>query len=129
MLTLLKAVDNDGEEFAFRNISSWRLKSENVEGSGSGMAENGNKILDIRAKDMVTIDVTFDKLTIEQYTSIMSILKTDTIRLTFWRGYYDTADFAVGPTESELMKSNQRPNTVTSNRWQVSVTFTKIKMN
>lgn len=129
MLPLLKTTTADGDEFVFTNIATWRLKSENVEGNGSGMAENGNKILDIRAKDMVTINVTFDELAVKQYTDIMAVLKTETIQLTFWRGYYSTAEFAIESVESELLKSEQRPNTTISNRWQVSATFVQIKMN
>lgn len=129
MLPLLKTTTAAGEEFVFTNIENWKLKSENIEGDGSGTAENGDKILDIRAKDMVTINATFSGLDIGQYTSIMELLNTDTITLTFWRGYYTTAVFAIDSVESELLKSEQRPNTQTSNRWEVSVTFVQIKAN
>lgn len=129
MLPLLKTTTPNGSEFVFTNIENWRLKSENVEGDGSGVAENGDKILDIRARDMVTINATFSDLDIGQYTSIMELLNTDSITLTFWRGYYTTAVFAIDSVESELMKSEQRPNTRTNNRWQVTAAFVQIKAN
>lgn len=127
MLPLLKTNTSDGKEYVFTNIENWKLKSENVEGDGSGMAENGDKILDIRAKDMVTINATFSMLNIEQYTQMMAVLRTESITLTFWRGYYTTAEFEIESVESDLMKSEQRPNTAKSNRWQVSATFVQIK--
>ena len=128
-MVLLKTTTADGKELVFTNITAWNIHTENVHGNGTGTAENGNTILDIRATNKVTIGVTFENLTLEQYTKYKEALDTETIQLTFWDGYYSTREFTVDSTDGELQKSKQRPNTVTNNRWTLSVTFTQIKMN
>lgn len=116
------------EERPIKKIESWAITISKVEGGGAGVAENGDEILDYRATDKVVINVTFAYLTIEEYSELMKLLKQKTLTLKYWRGEYDTGVFKVGDVQCELLKSEQRPNTERSNRWTVTTTFTKIKM-
>lgn len=128
-MVLLKTTTADGEEIVFKHITVWHIHSENVQGNGAGMAENGDEILDIRAKGKVTIDVTMENLTLEQYTEYKKALDAETIQLTFWDGYYSTKEFKIESSDGELQKSEQRPNTTQRNLWTFSVTFSQVKMN
>ncbi len=125
MLPLLKTKVDD-KEFVFTKVSGFTTNTKPIEGSGSGTAENGDRIVDIRAYD-VTITATIEKLTRDEYTKIMSVLRNQVLELTYWEGLYKTHTFKVDSVDSELLKSEQRPNTKESNRWNVTVTFTKIK--
>ena len=57
----------------------------------------------------------------------MQKLKAKTLDLTYWRGYYETVTVKIGDINSELLKSENRPNTETNNKWNVSTTFTQIR--
>lgn len=128
-MVLLKTITADGEELVFKNIKTWHIHTENVQGNGTGMAESGDEILDIRAKGKITIEVRFENLTLEQYTQYKAALNVDTIQLTFWDGIYSTRLFKIDSVDGELQKSAQRKNTETNNLWNVSASFTQVKMN
>lgn len=122
MLALLKIGDEP-----LKKIRDYSLTLTKVDGGGGGITESGDEVLDYRQIEKAVISVTFAELTMEEHTSLMQKLKAKTLDLTYWRGYYQTVTVKVGDINSELLKSANRPNTETHNKWNVSTTFTQIR--
>lgn len=122
MLALLKIGDEP-----LKKIRDYNFTLAKVDGGGGGTTESGDEILDYRQIEKAIITVTFAELTLEEHSALMQKLKAKSLELTYWRGYYQTVTVKVGDINSELLKSENRPNTETNNKWNVSTTFTQIR--
>lgn len=123
MITLLKI-----DRTPLKKIQDFNLTLTRFEGKGAGTAENGDRILDYLSGYKAVISVKFAELDLNEYSMLMGLLTAyDKLLLTYWRGQYITIWATTGDLECELLKSETRPNTETSNRWNVSVTFTQIE--
>ena len=122
MLVLLKIGDTP-----LKKIRDYSFSLTKVDGGGGGVTESGDEVLDYRQIEKAVISVTFANLTMKEYTELMQKLKAKTLDLTYWRGYYQTVTVKVGDINSELLKSENSPNTEKNNKWNVSTTFTQIR--
>ncbi len=122
MLTLLKIGNTP-----LKKIRDYSFSLTKVDGGGGGITESGDEVLDYRQIDKAVISVTFANLTMKEYTELMQRLNVKTLDLTYWRGYYKTVTVKIGDINSELLKSENYPNTEKNNKWNVSTTFTQIR--
>lgn len=122
MLTLLKIGNTP-----LKKIRDYSFSLTKVDGGGGGITESGDEVLDYRQIDKAVISVTFANLTMKEYTELMQRLNVKTLDLTYWRGFYKTVTVKVGDINSELLKSENYPNTEKNNKWNVSTTFTQIR--
>lgn len=122
MIDLLKI----GEE-PLRKIRDYAITSSKIDGGGGGTTESGDKILDYRSLDNAVITVTFENLTMAEYSALKKKLIAKTIELTYWDGEYKTITVTVGDIASKIRKSEQRPNTPQYNNWDLSTTFTQVR--
>lgn len=122
MLTLLKIGNTP-----LKKIRDYSFSLTKVDGGGGGITESGDEVLDYRQIDKAVISVTFANLTMKEYTELMQKLNVKTLDLTYWRGFYKTVTVKIGDINSELLKSENYPNTEKNNKWNVSTTFTQIR--
>lgn len=115
-------------ETPLKKIRDYGITTTKVDGGGGGVTESGDEILDYRSIDKVIITVTFANLTMEEYSVLKKMLIAKTIELTYWDGEYKTITAKVGDITSEMLKSEQRPNTPQYNNWNLSTTFTQIRV-
>lgn len=123
MIDLLKIGENP-----LRKIRDYAVTTTKVDGGGGGFTESGDEILDYRSIDKAIITVTFANLTMEEYSALKKKLIAKTIELTYWDGEYKTITVKVGDISGEMLNSEQRPNTPEYNNWNLSTTFTQIRV-
>lgn len=77
-----------------------------VDGDGTGTTESGYTVRDIRREDKAKISVTYENLTLEEFSSIMAVLKTKEFKVEYFCGEWRTITAYPGDRNWELVKAH-----------------------
>lgn len=97
-------------------IAGYKGTMIDVDGDGTGTTENGVTIRDILRRDKSKISLKLDGLTQEVFSEIMTMLRSDSIEVEFFCGYYNTMTAHAGDKNWELIAANENDS-----RWRLEV--------
>lgn len=108
----------NGQAFSVK-ITKYKGTMIDVDGDGTGTTENGFTIRDIRRQGKSKIMITLEGLTKEEFTAIMTALKSARFEVEFFCGYYQTMTAYAGDKNWELIKAQNESD----NRWRLETSL------